>query len=170
MAAALLFVLALVIVARARRAGRRAEALRTPPLLARLAIATIAAVVLLPPASRASGGLMVVLAIATGLAALLAFDALASLALWGRFRRRGIVIRAPFAITAALLAAFHGPSHLRTGDRRSPAAQRLRVRHGQFADAQRDHLPQARREYEPSGHRTRHGPHAAGGGQLPRHL
>jgi serine phosphatase RsbU (regulator of sigma subunit) len=109
MVGAALLVLALALVVRAWRAGRRADPSRVPGLLVRLAVASIVATVLLPPASRASGPAMALLAAAAGLAALVAFDALVSLALWGPFRRRGVVLRAPFAVTSALLAVFGGP-------------------------------------------------------------
>ncbi len=109
MPGALLFALALAIVARAWRSGRAADPARVPALLLRLPLAAAAAVVLLPLASRAAGAAMAALTVACGLAALVAFDALVSLALWGPFRRRGIALRAPFAVAAALVAAFHGP-------------------------------------------------------------
>ena len=106
---AALFVLSLAIVLGAWRAGRKANPRHVPWRLARLAAATVVATLLLPLAVRASGGQQMLLAVLTGLSAAAAFDALARLALWGPFRLRAIIVRAPFAVAAILIAAFHGP-------------------------------------------------------------
>ena len=109
MVAAALFVAALLLTARAWRAGRRAEPARVPGLLARLAVGALAATALLALAARVQGALSTALIVASGAAALATFDALTSLALWGPFRRRAILLRAPFAAIAILLALSHAP-------------------------------------------------------------
>lgn len=106
--AALLLLLALALVVRAWRAGRRADPARVPGLLARFAIASVAASVLVPLATRASGTQLTLLAALAGIVSIVALDALVSLALWGPFRKRAIAIRAPFAIAAIAVALSGG--------------------------------------------------------------
>ena len=103
MVAALLLVLALFLTARAWREGRRAEPSRVPKLLARLAIASVTATLLLPAAALSPRGLAIPLVLLVGIAALVTFDALVSLALWGKFRRITNAVRAPFAVVAIIL-------------------------------------------------------------------
>jgi serine phosphatase RsbU (regulator of sigma subunit) len=109
MLSAALFILALLLVARAWRTGRAADPRRVPRLLIRFAVATVLATVLLPLAAVREGEPRLLLVILTGVAAAVTFEALASLALWGPFRLRAILVRAPFALAAILLAVFHGP-------------------------------------------------------------
>ena len=109
MVAAALFLLALGLAVRAWHAGRRADPARVPLLLVRFAIAGALAAILLPTAARVPPHLTTPFIVAAGLAAIAAFDALVSLALWGPFRRRAIAARAPFALTALLILLFHGP-------------------------------------------------------------
>src|SRR5262245_15839777 len=110
MLSAALFILSLLLVVRAWRAGRAADPKRVPGLLIRFAAATVLGTILLLNAGGRSEVAGLLLAVLTGLAAAAAFDALASLALWGPFRLRAILVRAPFAVGAVLLAIFHGPS------------------------------------------------------------
>jgi serine phosphatase RsbU (regulator of sigma subunit) len=109
MIAAVLFALALLLVVRAWRAGRAADPARVPWLLVRLGVAAVPLALLLSAAGRASGAGRTMLVLAAGLSAIVVFDALVSLALWGPFRRRAIIVRAPFAAAAVLVALLHGP-------------------------------------------------------------
>jgi len=109
MLSAALFILSLLLVVRAWRNGRAADPKRVPQLLIRFAVASALGTVLFTSAGGGSELRGLLFAILTALASAVAFDALASLALWGPFRLRAILVRAPFAVVAVLLAVFHGP-------------------------------------------------------------
>jgi serine phosphatase RsbU (regulator of sigma subunit) len=109
MSGAILLGLTILIAARAWRAGRAADGARVVPLLVRLAAAALGMALLMAASARGPGSLAMPLAVAAGAAALVAFDALASLAFWNLRGRRAIAFRAPFAAIAVVLALLRGP-------------------------------------------------------------
>src|SRR5438093_12958936 len=101
----LLFVIALALVVRGWVAGRRAEPARVPALLRRLPLAILVLLVLLAGASRTTGMVATALSVAATAAALVAFEALAGLALWGRMPLHVLIVRAVFALAASIFAS-----------------------------------------------------------------
>jgi serine phosphatase RsbU (regulator of sigma subunit) len=108
--AAIFFVLALILTARAWRSGRSGDPARVPGHLTRLGIATAIETILFPFASRATGAASIASSAVLAVAAAVAFDGMVSLALWGRSRPIALWIRAPFALAAIIIAATGGTS------------------------------------------------------------
>jgi serine phosphatase RsbU (regulator of sigma subunit) len=105
--AAILFVFALILTARAWRAGRAADPTRVPGHLWRLFIGTAVETLTLPYVSRTSGAASIVLTVVFVVSSVIAFDGMVSLALWGRPRSWQLAIRAAFAL-GAIAAAVTG--------------------------------------------------------------
>jgi len=109
MAGFVLLLLCLLLAARAWSMGRKAQPARIPRLLVRLGVAATATALLMAGAARTPSGVSAGLVIAGTFTALVTFDALTSLAMWGDFSKRAIWVRAPLAAIAIMLAPARGP-------------------------------------------------------------